>query len=164
MIFDVWILTADRAKQIKCKAIVNEDPTEKLIADLKAENERLKKQLAAGGGGGGGAPAAGGAAGDPADVQKLKQEEETMRKQLEENEKNMKLMQQSYEEKLAAAKSQVGGNEIAKILEKAKTTPHLSNVNMDPACNGTIKLLLEGEGTKTLAPLGKGDIPLNGLG
>jgi kinesin family member 1 len=37
---------ADRAKQIKTKAFVNEDPTEKLIADLKAENERLKKLLA----------------------------------------------------------------------------------------------------------------------
>ena len=98
-------IKADRAKQIKCKAIVNEDPTEKLIADLKAENERLKKQLAAGGGGGGGAPGA--PAGDAADVAKLKQEEETMKKQLEENEKNMKLMQQSYEEKLAAAKAQV---------------------------------------------------------
>ena len=97
------MVAADRAKQIKCKAIVNEDPTEKLIADLKAENERLKKQLAAGGG----AVPAGGAGGDSADAQKLKQDEETMRKQLEENEKNMKLMQQSYEEKLAAAKAQV---------------------------------------------------------
>jgi hypothetical protein len=28
--------------------VVNEDPTEKLIADLKAENEKLKKMLASG--------------------------------------------------------------------------------------------------------------------
>ena len=41
-----WI--ADRAKQIKCKAMVNEDPTEKLIADLKAENERLKNMIKSG--------------------------------------------------------------------------------------------------------------------
>ncbi len=39
---------ADRAKQIKTKAMVNEDPTEKLIRDLKSENERLKKMLASG--------------------------------------------------------------------------------------------------------------------
>ena len=39
---------ADRAKQIKTKAIVNEDPTEALIRDLKAENEKLKKALASG--------------------------------------------------------------------------------------------------------------------
>ena len=40
---------ADRAKQIKTKAVVNEDPTEKLIADLKAENAKLKKLLESGG-------------------------------------------------------------------------------------------------------------------
>ena len=39
---------ADRAKQIKTKAIVNEDPTEKIIADLKAENAKLKKMLESG--------------------------------------------------------------------------------------------------------------------
>ncbi len=39
---------ADRAKQIKTKATVNEDPTEKLIKDLKEENERLKAQLSGG--------------------------------------------------------------------------------------------------------------------
>lgn len=37
--------TADRAKQIKTVAIVNEDPTEKLIRELRSENERLKKML-----------------------------------------------------------------------------------------------------------------------
>lgn len=36
---------ADRAKQIKTKAMVNEDPTEKLIRDLKEENERLLQML-----------------------------------------------------------------------------------------------------------------------
>ena len=39
---------ADRAKQIKTKAVVNEDPTEKLINNLKEENEKLKKMLASG--------------------------------------------------------------------------------------------------------------------
>lgn len=87
-----------------------------------------------------------------------------MKKTLEENEKAMKAMQQSYEEKLAQARSQVSGNEISKSLEKAKTVPHLSNVNMDPTLTGTIKLLLEGDGQKKLAPPGKGDIRLNGLG
>jgi hypothetical protein len=36
---------ADRAKQIQNKAVVNEDPTEKLIRGLKEELEELKKQL-----------------------------------------------------------------------------------------------------------------------
>jgi hypothetical protein len=42
---------ANRAKQIKNKAIINENPQDKLIRELKEENERLKKQLAEGGGG-----------------------------------------------------------------------------------------------------------------
>lgn len=94
---------ADRAKQIKTKAVVNEDPTEKLIADLKAENAKLKKMLESGkidpallaqmneGGGGGNAA----------------KNDEALKKTLEENERNMKAMQQSYEEKLAEAQKQV---------------------------------------------------------
>ena len=38
---------ADRAKQIKNVAVVNEKPTDKLIRELKEENDRLKKMLAA---------------------------------------------------------------------------------------------------------------------
>ena len=40
--------TADRAKQTKTKAVVNEDPTDKLIRELKEQNEKLKAQLAGG--------------------------------------------------------------------------------------------------------------------
>ena len=40
---------ADRAKQIKCKALVNEDPTEKLIKSLQDENAKLKELLKSGG-------------------------------------------------------------------------------------------------------------------
>jgi len=36
---------ADRAKQIKCNAVVNEDPNAKLIRDLKAEVSRLQQVL-----------------------------------------------------------------------------------------------------------------------
>ena len=39
---------ADRAKQIKTKATVNEDPTEALIRELKEQNEKLKLQLQTG--------------------------------------------------------------------------------------------------------------------
>ena len=45
----LWFFdTADRAKQIKTKAIVNEDPTEALIRELKEQNEKLKMQLQTG--------------------------------------------------------------------------------------------------------------------
>jgi len=40
---------ADRAKQIKTVAVVNEDPTEKLIRELQEENDRLKEMLESGG-------------------------------------------------------------------------------------------------------------------
>ena len=43
-----YIPIADRAKQIKCKAVVNEDPTEKLIRELQEENDKLKEMLASG--------------------------------------------------------------------------------------------------------------------
>lgn len=36
---------ADRAKQILCKAVVNEDPNARLIRELKEEVERLKLLL-----------------------------------------------------------------------------------------------------------------------
>lgn len=40
-----FTFSADRAKQIKTTATVNEDPTEKLIRNLKEENEKLKALL-----------------------------------------------------------------------------------------------------------------------
>jgi len=45
---------ADRAKQIKNKPVINENPQDKIIRELREENERLK---AGGGGGGSGASA-----------------------------------------------------------------------------------------------------------
>ena len=41
-------IVADRAKAIKTKAVVNEDPTEKLIRELKEANEKLRAQIATG--------------------------------------------------------------------------------------------------------------------
>ena len=38
---------ADRAKQIRCNAVVNEDPNAKLIRELKEEVERLRRVLRA---------------------------------------------------------------------------------------------------------------------
>ena len=39
------LFAADRAKAIKTKAVVNESPTEKLIRELREENQRLLDQL-----------------------------------------------------------------------------------------------------------------------
>lgn len=37
---------ADQAKKIKCKAVINESATDKMIRELNQENEQLKKLLA----------------------------------------------------------------------------------------------------------------------
>ena len=49
---------ADRAKQIKNAPTVNESPQDKLIRELREENEKLKRDLLSGGGGGGNDPEA----------------------------------------------------------------------------------------------------------
>jgi hypothetical protein len=46
--FGVWVSRyADRAKQIVCKAVVNEDANAKLIRELKEEIMRLREMLKA---------------------------------------------------------------------------------------------------------------------
>lgn len=80
---------ADRAKKIKNKPTVNEDPDAKLIRELQEENARLKAQL-----GGGGSGAAGN---DPEAQKKLQEAEE----QIERNRLEMEEMSKSWEDKLA---------------------------------------------------------------
>jgi hypothetical protein len=86
-----------------------------------------------------------------------------LRKALEENEKQMHVMKQSFEEKLAEAKN----NDVGKsqISEKAKKLPHLSNINMDPSLSNTVKIIFEGDGQKKIGAPGKNsEITLYGLG
>ena len=85
---------ASRAKKIQNKAVVNEDPQDKVIRMLKEENDKLKKELAARGG-------AGPAGGDLEAQAKLKEMEE----QLRANNAAMEEMQKTWEQKLAEAKS-----------------------------------------------------------
>ena len=70
---------ADRAKQIKNKAVVNEDPNEKLIKNLKSEIEELRRMLGTGGAGAGAGAAAG--AGGPDVDSLLAEERERMEKE-----------------------------------------------------------------------------------
>lgn len=154
---------ADRAKQIKTKAVVNEDPTEKLIRDLKSENARLKALLE---GGNIDLDALGdGSSDDVNDAEKQKQLAE-MNEAIEENNRQMEEMEKTYEEKLKAAlAAQAGHHGRDELLAKAKTTPHLTNLNMDPSLCGTLKLLLEGDkGKKTIGSPKTSDIGLYGIG
>ncbi|KAK5969079.1 hypothetical protein GCK32_001646 [Trichostrongylus colubriformis] len=73
---------ADRAKAIKTNAVVNENQTERLLRELREENERLQKQLRAGGGG-------------------TNEEIESLRRQLEQNQKEMAELEKTWQEKVA---------------------------------------------------------------
>ena len=102
---------ADRAKQIKNVAVVNENPQDKMIRELKEENEKLKKQLAAAGG--------------PAQV--VTKEDEEAKKQLalmEEtlaaNQRQMAEMEKTWEQKLAEAKAMEDEEDKREEEEKLK--------------------------------------------
>lgn len=130
---------ADRAKQIKCSARVNEDPTAALIRQLQEENEKLKAMLSSG----------------KMDMSLIhgdqlvdlsEEEKMTMKKQLEEeyksmlekNQQEMSNMQQDFQKRLAEAQAESEYKLIAETNEKKKTYPHLYNLNMDPQMTGKI--------------------------
>ncbi|KAF5401795.1 hypothetical protein PHET_04884 [Paragonimus heterotremus] len=137
---------ADRAKRIKNKAIINEDPMEKLIRELKEENERLKKSLQT--------------TELPASVvtKDMSSEEiEKVRRQLREEmteKMNANLAeleaqnQQTYERKLAQARKEAAEMAIQSLSKEDKTEnlsknkPYLSNLNEDPQLSGVIRHFL----------------------
>ncbi|ELU02132.1 hypothetical protein CAPTEDRAFT_196619 [Capitella teleta] len=150
---------ADRAKQIKCNAVVNEDPTEKLIRGLQEENERLKKMLASGG-------KIDFELNDDdkdemeglseSDKKKLKQEmEEDFKAELEENDREMEEMKKAFEDKLKAYQEggTAGIDEIAEREKRRKTEAHLYNVNFDPQLSGKIVHFV----SQPKVTVGKGD-------
>jgi len=124
---------ADRAKQIKNKPKVNVDPTELLIQQLKAENERLKAM---------------GGAGEPTMVGMSEEEKEAMRKQMEQemaskmadNERMMAEMSKSWEEKLKEAQAlaqtdkEAGDSDGARKAKEA----HILNIHEDPVLSRAI--------------------------
>ncbi|CAN8014787.1 unnamed protein product, partial [Ixodes persulcatus] len=129
---------AERTKEIRNLVRVNEDPTDKLVRDLRQENEALRRKLARG----------------SADkVSQLKQKwEDEMKAVIRENDVQMTLMRQSYEEKLKNAR--------LIVEEEKKALPHLTNVNMDPLLSGRIVHVLQ----KGVATVGKADADITLLG
>ena len=132
---------ADRAKQIVCKAIVNEDPNAKMIRELRDEITKLQSFIAAGGQMGGGAAGAGGAGAAPV---KAELDDETKAK-LAENERLMKELAESKAEKEERTKNMQAEREAAlnamgiSLSATGKSSgvqrqkkPHLLNLNEDP--------------------------------
>jgi hypothetical protein len=151
---------ANRAKQIQNKAIVNEDPNEKIIKELKAEVEKLRRQLS-------GAP--------PELDSSALQEMERLKEQLLESQKIIQQMQMSDEEKnekdskiaqerdaMLRNAGLIGTQEAGEVQINA---PYLTNLNPDPVMNETLVFYLKqgkttvGRRTKDSNP----DIPLGGV-
>ncbi|VDO30787.1 unnamed protein product [Haemonchus placei] len=137
---------ADRAKAIKTNAIVNENQTERLLRELREENERLQNQLKGGGSG-------------------TNEEIESLRRQLEQNQKEMSELEKTWQEKVAEEAAKV--KEIFKgfswkmisisraysvtlfelqstsiehqaIQKQRQEIPHFWNLNEDPALTDVI--------------------------
>ncbi len=99
------MFSADRAKQIKTKAHVNEDPTEALLRELREQNEKLKAMLKSG-------KVDDNDVADQADREGLTAEErEKLKKEwlaeakanMEANDREMEEMKKDYEQKLKEA-------------------------------------------------------------
>jgi hypothetical protein len=89
---------ADRAKQIKCNAMINEDPKDRIILSLQEEIARLKSMME------GGNEVGSQIAIDVEEYERQKRDmAESMKKQIEENEQYIADMKRSYESKLAEA-------------------------------------------------------------
>ena len=149
---------ADRAKQIVNHAIVNEDPNEAMIRELRDEVDRLKAQLGVSG------PVDG-----PEGVQEL-------RDKLQESEALMADLNVSWEEKLRNAEQalelrQQGLEDLGISLTGGgiavdMTKSYLINLNADPAMNEMLVYYLKDTATKIgtkYAPTHQ-DIVLSGLG
>ncbi|KAH9413825.1 hypothetical protein DERP_009423 [Dermatophagoides pteronyssinus] len=144
---------ADRAKQIQNFAKINIDNTDKIIKDLKEENEKLKKLLEKEANQSAVAAAtAAAAAADAAanqffplskssqsyyDDDKIRLEEE-IQAIMKENERKLNELRQTYEERLQRERDDQSHKELEenrKQMEKEKqekeTNPYLSNLNFD---------------------------------
>ncbi|VDL67047.1 unnamed protein product [Nippostrongylus brasiliensis] len=76
------------SKTIMTNAVVNENQTERMLRELREENERLQKQLKGGGGGD-------------------NEEIESLRRQLEQNQKEMAELEKTWQEKIAEEAAKV---------------------------------------------------------
>ena len=128
---------ADRAKKIKNKATVNENPMDKLIRELREENEKLKKMLS------GGPMEIEGAAGmtEEEKAEARKQMEQEVRDQLMANMESNAFT--DFDAARAQALAEDQQLQSTSQVSRAITEPHLVNLNEDPMLSGVIKVKLD---------------------
>ena len=162
---------ADRAKRIKNKAIVNDDPNMRLIKGLRQEIEELKRQLKAKPGDGA-ASSSSSSSSSPSQLQQngalvdgmlaeerkkmeaqFETERQRMKEQMAENERLLQESEKSWEERLkdadrleselAKRKDGAANSNSVQVAEKAKKLPHLVNLNADPFMSECLMYFLE---------------------
>ncbi|PFH37453.1 putative Chromosome-associated kinesin KLP1 [Besnoitia besnoiti] len=120
---------ADRVKSIKNEAVVNENPLERLIRELKEENERLKKAA-------GGELVLSDSGKTQEEMDKMKQQYE---EELEANRRALEEMSKSWQQKLAEAQAR---DAAAGKEQQVENQACLKNLNEDPLLSGKITLNL----------------------
>ncbi|XP_046580338.1 kinesin-like protein KIF28P isoform X2 [Haliotis rubra] len=132
---------ADRAKKIKNQAVINENPLDKMIRELKEENDRLKRALDGGGVIGGGDVTM-----SPEDqMQMRKKMEEEIRAQLMANQQLLSDNTQNWDQMLSEERHETDAITQAdnREMSKKKTMPHMVNLNEDPMLSGVVFHFLE---------------------
>ncbi|CAB3985233.1 kinesin KIF28P [Paramuricea clavata] len=144
---------ADRAKQIKTTVTVNEDPTEKLIRELKEENENLMKMLKAAQSGEVVTMKAEDDDDDDDDDNSKKMSEEDLdelRKQIEEElRQQMRQNEEVADVNTSKLKEAESLHETKQARKKERqSTAHIWNLNPDPQLSGMIVYLLQQDDTR----------------
>jgi hypothetical protein len=127
---------AERAKRVKNIAIINESAQDKMIRELRAENDNLKMLLMAAGGNID--------FNDPDLLAKLTalgiesksnnvKATEEIKEKLIDNEKEMFSMEQSWQEKMEQERQKEEEREI-----QNRSLPHITNLNEDPQLSGML--------------------------
>jgi kinesin family protein 1 len=131
---------ADRAKRIVNKAVINEEPNERLIRELRAEIERLRALLEAQNQSGASAP---GTVVDPAVIA----ERDRLREEMAAQQKLIETMSMSAEARLRQ-QSEMGLDAIIGDLSGAagsgaRSGPHFINLHEDPALSEKVAYALK---------------------
>ncbi|XP_072906571.1 kinesin-like protein KIF28 [Hemitrygon akajei] len=120
---------AERTKNIRNKAAINENPTERLIQELKAENAKLQLKIMKMRNSG----------------QRAEEETEKLQCLLTENELQMVEIQTSWEQRLEKAQKE-WKHRYANLMQERlmiQLFPYLSNVNVDPQLSAFVKHFIQ---------------------
>lgn len=123
---------ADRAKQIKTQATVNESATDKLIRELKEEIDALRT----------GGATVGGAVNSGMSKEEEEAQMAAMDAALAEKDAELANMQKSWEEKMESQQASLEARlqEVQEQEIMKQSTPHLWNLNEDPMLTGKVVL------------------------